>query len=224
MKLFKSTLAAAAMLGTLAVTPAWADFNFSNVCGGNSFHTCASGSLATSVGGGVTVVTINVTFEGTQGELWKSVGLIGLPAGSSVAFTSGPAGYEAPPPNDLSGGGLPDDTFGSPCCTSPGNGQMLGNAGITSGTFVFTIQGELTQQQIDALGVGIHGISGPNGCSTKFGVTSSGAVNNTNPDEFERCSETVIPEPITMTLLATGLAGMGGVGFIRRRRREDELG
>jgi hypothetical protein len=218
MKFLKSTLAAAALLGTLAVTPARADFVFGTTCGGNNFATCASGSLATSVGGGVTVVTINITYEGTQGELFKAVGLIGLPAGSSVALTSAPAGYGPPPPNDLSGGGLPDDTFGSP---TNDQDAMLGAAGITSGTFVFTIQGELTQQQIDALGVGVHAISGPSGCSTKFGVTSGGAVNNTDPNST--CAETVIPEPITMTLLATGLAGMGGVGFIRRRRREDEV-
>ena len=30
---------------------------------------------------------------------------------------------------------------------------------------------------------------------------------------------TAVPEPITMTLLATGLAGMGGAGAIRRRKK-----
>lgn len=30
---------------------------------------------------------------------------------------------------------------------------------------------------------------------------------------------TVIPEPITMTLLATGLAGLGGAGILKRRRK-----
>jgi hypothetical protein len=32
-------------------------------------------------------------------------------------------------------------------------------------------------------------------------------------------STTVTPEPVTMTLLATGLMGMGGVGFVRRRKK-----
>ena len=38
---------------------------------------------------------------------------------------------------------------------------------------------------------------------------------------LEGCGPTtVVPEPITMALLATGLAGMGGVGLVRRRRTE----
>lgn len=35
-------------------------------------------------------------------------------------------------------------------------------------------------------------------------------------------STTVTPEPVTMTLLATGLMGMGGVGFVRRKKKPIE--
>ena len=223
MKFLKSTLAAAAMLGMMAVTPARADFIFTNQCGGQLFATCASGSLATSYDAGtnLTTVTINITHEGTSGELFKAVGLIGVPAGSTVAFVSGPTGYGAPPPNDLNGGGLPPDGFGSPCCTTPGQDDMLVFG--ESGTFTFTIVGTLTQEQIDALGVGVHAISGPNGCSTKYGVVGGTAVDNFDPEASaeQGCTETTIPEAITMTLLATGLAGMGGVGFLRRKKDEE---
>jgi len=219
MKFLKSTIAAAAMVGTLAVTPARADFIFTNQCGGQSFSTCASGSLATSydAGTGLTTVTINITHEGTNGELFKAVGIIGIPAGSTVAFVSGPTGYAGPPPQDLSGGGLPNDQFGA---STNDQGEML--AFGESGTFVFTIQGQLTQQQIDALGVGVHAISGPNNCSNKYGVVNGTVVDNAIPENYAECGgETVIPEPITMTLLATGLAGMGGAGFLRRKKDEE---
>lgn len=48
------------------------------------------------------------------------------------------------------------------------------------------------------------------------GATPSGRPANCLP-------VSAVPEPVTMTLLATGLASMGGAGFFRRRRNKNEV-
>ena len=54
---------------------------------------------------------------------------------------------------------------------------------------------------------------------TKCSLWADSKGNSTGSDLTLGDCTGVVPEPVTMTLLATGLAGMGGVGFIRRRRR-----
>jgi hypothetical protein len=54
-----------------------------------------------------------------------------------------------------------------------------------------------------------------NASSCSLWADSQGNSTNTS---IAGCGS-VVPEPVTMTLLATGLASMGGVGFLRRRRR-----
>ena len=63
----------------------------------------------------------------------------------------------------------------------------------------------------------LHSQGGPNGCSTKLFIDGTDAeIDTVDPT----CGgTTTVPEPITMTLLATGLAGMGGAGVIRRRKQ-----
>lgn len=47
----------------------------------------------------------------------------------------------------------------------------------------------------------------------------NGGDHDYNDAIFALKGVTTVPEPVTMTLLATGLAGMGGAGLVRRRKK-----
>ncbi|MFZ5624135.1 MAG: PEP-CTERM sorting domain-containing protein [Gemmatimonadota bacterium] len=55
---------------------------------------------------------------------------------------------------------------------------------------------------------------------TTYGWDDSGAGPDQDNNDFVFAVETVAPEPVSMTLLATGLAGVAGVGLRRRKKAE----
>jgi hypothetical protein len=205
-------------------------------CGGNHFDTCAAVQISVLPGNVARMTVWNLSgFNGTYAStVFTSIGLFNLPG--SVAATSGPLmGLD---------GSWYEGTIGSPGAWVSGGSNA---GGVKSDIQFSTDHG--VHDGIANLGCGASDLPGValwlSGCDPTTGLAGNGVAMQfsysgewdgsadlvvqaqSGPDGMsaqcitgDNCE--VIPEPITMILLGTGLAGLGGVA-LRRRRQEDEL-
>jgi hypothetical protein len=209
-QLIRGAGAAAALLAAVA-SNAWAisPGTYTNVCGGTLFETCAT--ITIGFDAGTNTLTVDITNLSANGDKITAIGFDGLTLAATSGTVDGALSNWSPV---LSGG--PTDIQGDAGWQmGPGNPNTFGiaNDGNTyTFTLVFTGEPGLAGSTF-----GYHGQAGPNGCSTKLFLDANGSPNTITVTD-PACATTTVPEPVTMTLLATGLAGMGGAGLIRRKK------
>jgi len=214
--------------------PAAAQSRSWQVCGGNAFNTCAAVNL-TVVGQSVTLQVWNLSGMSPSdyaGTVFTAIGFENIGTAAAVAGSlamSGPVRPgDAPSPwqiqsNTQVGGGVTLDLVGltgtgvdngiASACAAPGqlpggsNDFWMNPCGPAGNTGWITLNFSITGTwNLDDTFLLVKGQNGPNGQSTEC-ITDGPNAN---------CY--VTPEPITIVLLGSGLAGVGGVGFMRRRR------
>lgn len=227
-----------------------ADFkDFSNRCFPGAVRVCASLQVYTAINGsgGTNVVVLvrnlqgwNWGIDNSGGSILTRIGLtapsIAGAAGLSVTGLSGTGVVGSPStpwalsnPGGLGGsieltaGLTPAPGFsgnvsgGIVGCSAPGIGGLPSSYFQTCGggwvAFTFTTSNAWSADVSEVAWL-TQRVSSPYGPMQGY---ECGSVQGGGRDE---CA-TVTPEPVTMLLLGSGLAGLGGAGLVRRRRGKD---
>lgn len=229
-------LGVAAALAVGSSTAAFAT-DFGTICGGTAFATCASVEIS-DLGGGKFELDIG-SIAGDPGvntfsSTFTTIAFANLPGNMVITglfsetgdgdwdYCENDGGGGDPNCNDINGN-VPYNQYNGTYTGATPEPPPVDN-GLSAGEstkFVFTYTGTFG---VTGAVLGIHGQQGPDDCSTKLYITFNGGTSANQPGDDGECDgETVIPEPITMTLLGTGLVGMGGMNLLRRRRKDEEL-
>jgi len=200
--------AAAALLAF--ASPAWAIGEGTyDVCGGDNFETCAVVTIAFDAG--TNTLSVDVANTTTNGDFFTAIGFQDLGA-TATGGSASASGW------DWMNGGPTDIQADAGWFAANGDPKVqgIGNDGNTY-HFTLTFDGD---PNLAGATFALHSQAGPNGCSTKLFIDPNGNVNTIDAPSAECGGTTTVPEPITMSLLATGLAGMGGAGLVRRRNKK----
>ena len=219
-----SLIAASAMLSApLAASNAQYVFGtHQDVCGGTNFTFCLAISGQQGAGANAANFFVTIINEGLDGSnaapyasiVFTALGFNGFANAPSFTSSPGTSFHSSNNINDLSNfsGTWVGAEANSP---SPKDGLLFGE----SITFMFA---NTTAATFASSEFAIHAQAGPGGCSSKIELNLSQAAPPNGPNFIgEGCGGapvTATPEPASLTLMATGFLGLGGVAIRRRRK------